>query len=210
MTLGEIKIEALKMMALNGENDIFEQDVTRLAVDDAYREYLLNMTGAINRCFSRLETLRVLPTKVREIVPTEFSTETGRARFSLLSIEDLFEVKGISVERESGKITDNCEFIRIGDTVILDGISEGDRIWLLYRPALRRVSSITEASYVPEIPEDMAELIPYYIKGDLFRTDEPDEAQEAMSWFEQRIAECARNENGNQTSVRPVYDFMAF
>lgn len=210
MTLGEIKIEALKMMALNGENDIFEQDLARLAVDDAYREYLLNMTGAINRCFSRMEALRVLPTRAREMMPSECTIENGRARFSLSLIDDLFEVKRISIECENGKFTNDCEFVRMGDVVILDGVSEGDRLWVLYCPTVRRIASITEASYVPDIPQDMAELIPYYIKGDLFRVDEPDEAQEAMSWFEQRIAACARNEDTNCTGVRTVYDVTLF
>ena len=35
-----------------------------------------------------------------------------------------------------------------------------------------------------DIPNGIAEQIPYFIKGDLYRDDEPNEASEARNWFE--------------------------
>ena len=49
MKLGEIKIEALKLMFINEGDDIDIGSLELLAQDEIYKNYLVNMPGAINR-----------------------------------------------------------------------------------------------------------------------------------------------------------------
>ena len=55
MTLGEIKIEALKLMFTNSQHDIAVSDLSNLYQDGNYGSYLVNMPGAINRAFDRIQ-----------------------------------------------------------------------------------------------------------------------------------------------------------
>ncbi len=52
MTLGEIKVEALRVIGVNLSEDLSEQNMDELLETEKYRSYLVNMVGPINRCLS--------------------------------------------------------------------------------------------------------------------------------------------------------------
>lgn len=203
MTIGEVKIEALKIMDLCDENDVAAGDLAWMKNDDAYREFLIRMTGAMNRAFGRIESLMVLPTEAYEL--TSPALEGERIRISLSDIPLLHTLMGVSVERENGYFEENYPFVRLGSTVIIDGIGAHDSVFVLYKPSIERVTDIDKDDKKVPLPEDMAALLPFYIKGELYRADEPNEAQEAMSWFEQRIVEAARYDGAGRGYIKTVY-----
>ena len=78
MKLGDIKIEALKLMFVNMGDDIDIESLETYAQDEIYKSYLVNMPGAINRCFASIEEKRVLPSKSRTLQRSE-ALASGRA-----------------------------------------------------------------------------------------------------------------------------------
>ncbi|MBQ8399329.1 MAG: hypothetical protein IJX08_05090, partial [Clostridia bacterium] len=59
-------------------------------------------------------------------------------------------------------------------------------------------------------PDDIACHIPCFIKGDLYRDDEPDEAGEARNFFEAAMEEIKRNEMPEQVQSTVVHRMGAW
>lgn len=200
MKLGEIKIEALKLMFALGNEDVSVSDLDRyMKTDEAYSDYLNNMPGAINRCFALIEERRVLPLKGFTL------GDGGRYDLDAL-IPDFFDIERIVYER-GGEYDGNCGYLREGNTIIIKEYDAHGEYRLLYRPRLERITSLTNEEKVLDIPDGIACYIPYFIKGDLFRVDEPDEAAEARNWFEAAMLEISTQDGGRQTRVERKYSF---
>lgn len=134
MTLGEVKIEALRVMGVNLSEDLSEYNIDELLATDKYRSYLVNMEGAINRCFSILFRRGLIQKRVRV--------------------------------SECGK--DGIELSELG------------------------------------ISDDLAELIPLYIKSELFVTDDYNLAMQALARFEALLAEVMSEKGRRQERVADV------
>jgi len=63
MKLGDIKIEALKLMFTNYDTDMAVEDIPDLLANSEYKDYLFAMPGSINRCLGRFSTNRLNPQK---------------------------------------------------------------------------------------------------------------------------------------------------
>ena len=55
------------------------------------------------------------------------------------------------------------------------------------------------------MPEHIAAVIPYWIKGELFREDEPNEAAEARNWYETAMSGAQARVSRREGRVRDVY-----
>lgn len=201
MLLGEIKLEALRLMFVNYDNDINIKDIPELIKDENYASYLNNMTGSINRCFSDIEEKLILPTKV--ITLTDSNLNDKHFSFDLGTISDFFEI--FSVVKDGKAYESNCNYILEGNVLLLDRTINGNEYRLIYYPKINRITSATGDTTELEIPESIACLIPYFIKGDLFRDDEPNEASEARNWYEQQIRELHLRKNHSNKTVNCTY-----
>ena len=85
------------------------------------------------------------------------------------------------------------------------GFDEGDTYTLLYYPKIPRVSSLTSDEEELTIPENIASHIPYFIKGDLYRDDEPNEASEARNWYEAAMDEILNSRANKASKVASVF-----
>lgn len=206
MTLGEIKIEALKLMFAGFETELTAQNLEQYGFDsDNYRMYLSGMPGAINRCFSRLEDLMVLPSRSARLDRADASVTPAFLRFDLSALlPDFYDVDRVILENEDGVYNGNCEFMREGNVIVL-GNDEDAVYTLLYKPSIKRLSQHADNSQELPLPEGIASLIPYFIKGDLFREDEPAEAAEARNWFESQIQTYVLRSEGHPERVKTVY-----
>ena len=54
MTLGEVKVETLRLIGANLSDDIRAENIEELFNDEKYKLYLVNMVGSINRALSLL------------------------------------------------------------------------------------------------------------------------------------------------------------
>lgn len=198
MRLGELKVEALKLMFANGTSDVAIEDLDRSIYDERYADYLYAMTGAINRCLSELEERRVLP--VRSLV----LGDGGRYALDRI-VSDFFDLERISCVL-NGEYFPICEYYREGDEIIVKDYDDRAEYRAIYNPAIKRVFSYSDNMLELDIPDRIACYIPYFIKGELFRVDEPDEAAEARNWFEAAIDGIKHREHGVQLRVANVYE----
>ena len=86
MKLGEVKIEALKIMFADYTDDIAIDNLGDLKTDENYGRYVNSMPGAINRCFSRLEDSNAVPVKKFVLTEDLGTISNNRIRFDLSAI----------------------------------------------------------------------------------------------------------------------------
>ncbi len=211
MNLGEIKIETLKLMFLNMNQDIIIEKLKTYSMDETYKSYLINMPGAINRCFSNIEEKRVLPSKTKQLNIANGTASGSFLRFDLgLLIGDFYDIERIVRETDDGDYNGNFEYQREGNTIVLEKCEAGDGITytVIYKPRLTRVTSSTSDTDELGIPDNIASNIPYFLKGELYRDDEPNEASEARNWYEAAMEEImmkADKQINNTNQIKNVY-----
>lgn len=219
MKLGTIKIEALKLMFANGYDELTIDnydnqdsgngssalDLIEAAGNSQYRDYLNNMNGSINRCFSVLEARKVLPVKRAVLVANADVTEYGK-EIDISTVNDLDDIQRVTVRNERGYDTAS-DYDTEADTMILPFVHEGDKVTLIYYPRLERLTQTADNTQELEIPDKIATLIPYYIKYDLFREDDASEANTALRWFEESLAQIAQRQESHQSSVDTTVSF---
>lgn len=117
MTLGEIKLESLRLMNTNDE----ALSVVNLAIyqeDDRYKDYLDRMVGSINRAISRFITMKILPTKTKQVVISQGKTVKDFLKYELKNlISDYGSLE--SIIHISDYVIPVTNFQRLGDAEIL-------------------------------------------------------------------------------------------
>ena len=100
-----------------------------------------------------------------------------------------------------------------GNYLVLNSIKDGETYTVIYKPTIPRINSATSNDYDfsnnedgAYIPDSIAAIIPYYVKGDLFRDDEPNEASESRNWFEQALDEIAYKPTSKSNTVLSVFN----
>lgn len=207
MKYGDIKIEALKLMFVNMGDDITADKLETYEQDETYNAYLVNMPGSINRCFSVLESKGVLPSESKTLTASEGVASGAFIRFGLSSlINNFYDIDRVVSETADGEYCGDCDFRTEGDTLVLERFNDEDVTYtVLYRPTIPRVESVTDNEWKVPVPENIASLIPYFVKGDLYRDDEPNEASEARNWFESGIEEIVSRKTNKINRVKTVY-----
>lgn len=205
MKLGDIKIEALKLMFAGYGDDMTEENLDRYLADENYKNYLVNMPGAINRCFALLENKKVLPVRSVTVEKGEMGEKFGRMHVDLaLLAPDLHALFRVVTESEA--CYESSESYALEGSMLIAPMPEEEaEMRVLYYPKMERVSAVSADGGEIDLPEDLACLIPYYIKSDLFREDEPEEAEKARVLFESALAEYKRNEPVELMQERVVH-----
>lgn len=200
MKLGEIKIEALRLMFANVGEILDAAFLSQYKDDERFRDYLDNMPGSINRCFAEIEKRGVIPSKTVSL--TDGTSNGYSIRFDLSEIGDFGAVDRLISENKW--IYDPAHAYRMeGNTLVVDSPLSGEKYTLLYKPCLTRVSATTGEDTDIALPDMIAAAIPYYIKGDLYRDDEPNEASEARNWFEAALDSIPVQRS--QPAVREIF-----
>lgn len=206
MKLGDIKIEAMKLMFVNYNIDFHIDELESLSQDESYGSYLVNMPGAINRCFSSLEEKGVLPVKAYALREEDGLVSGAFIRFDLDTlIEDYFDIVRIVCEDSRGNYEGDYDYQMEGHTLVLAAPSEGESYQVLYKPRLERINAMTSNDTELPIPENIASHIPYFIKGDLYRDDEPNEASEARNWYEAAMEADLESKVDKVSKIKTVY-----
>ena len=214
MKIGDIKLEALGLM--------YPDDIPAYSTADTMENYhsimsdhsemIARMTGSIARCIDVIVEQRVLPVKRKDLYLVDSAGDGIKAnksglvyRFDLEEVSDFFDVSRVIMVCDNAYDGDHP--YRMEDKVlVLLAPEDHASFTLLYHPTVNVQSVWNNEGELDGIPDELARLIPYFIKGELFREDEPGEAAEAMSWFEQRIAEIAPKRTAMQRKVSSVYN----
>ena len=206
MTYGEIKIEALKLMYVRENTDFVVSQLDILREDEDINVYLCNMPGSINRCLSYIESRGVLPRKTHTLVLSEAKEGELVRRDLKKEIPDYYDIDRLICEC-NGRYIGDCDYRMEGDVLVL-AYDEDMTYTVEYKPKCRRVSVTNEETRDDceiDVPDDIAALIPFYIKSELYRDDEPAEAGEARNWFEQSIAQLGRARVSTSKTVTSLY-----
>lgn len=206
MTVGEIKKNALAIMFANYETDLANVDVDTLT-DEEYTKYTVNMNACINRALKRIERACVLPNKTIVInKATAGEIGTYLARYNLASLtNDMGIVQRVSKEDGYGRYSPCVDFCMEGDIIILPALAKSDTYRVMYQPKVKRLALTAVSSTEIDIPDEVAEIIPYFIKAELYEEDEPSMAANARNIFEATLDSLRRDEYEVQTSVANIY-----
>ena len=213
MKLGEIKLEALMLCFANPElgidtedEEIFLNALNNLKYDENYKDYMNAMPGSINRCFSSIEHKGILPSKTVTLSGASLPLYEGLVKLELKELsEDFYRLESVSLI-SNGVVIPHMPFTRIGgDMITLQPIGPADKYVVIYEPKIPRIKISTPESYLVDLPEDIVSLIPYFIKGDIMRVDNANEAAEARNMFEAMCQEIYDGREGYQNEVETVY-----
>lgn len=205
MILGEIKIEALKLMFVNYNIDLVISELDTIGLDENYGSYLVNMPGAINRCFASIEEKGVLPIKTYTLTASNGVASGSFTRFDLSTlINDFLDIERLVCEG-NGEYIGDYEYQREGDTIVIKDFDSEDTYKVLYHPAITRITALTDNNTEIDIPDNIASHIAYFIKGDLYRDDEPNEASEARNWFEAAMDAIINAKANKANKVANIY-----
>ena len=202
MKLGEIKIEALKLMFVNNTNEMNVDSITNLMNDENYAGYLVNMRGAINRALDRVKNACVLPLKSAWVDMTAIEDMGNYFSYDLTKIEDFFMLERV-VYTDGPVYNGDFEYEMEGKTIVLEKLPGHYKV--LYYPTVDYVSADMSDTDSLSIPEDIARLIPYFIKGDLYQEDEPNLAADARNTFEACLEDIKKQQQGRTSVMQMKY-----
>ncbi len=203
MTVNEIKIAALQIMFTNYAHDIRDENVDEI-VDEEYTQYIVNMDACINRALGRFESANVLPLCCKEYTHYDGDVGDYNTRYDLSVISDFRAICRVIYERGRTYVP-SCEYALEGDVLVLPTLPRDGKYRLLYHKRLKRIAIACPSSTVLDVSDDLAELIPYYIKAELLEEDEPSLATQARNIFEAMLAEREKPYASGQNSVKNIF-----
>jgi hypothetical protein len=199
MKIGEIKIEALKMMFAN-DYDMSIDDIPKMMGNETMGSYLIRMNGSINRALDRIQNAYVIPTKSYYIEEDELVECKFYNRFDTTLIEDLDVIERVSAE--SGYMYNpDFEYRMEEESLILQ---KGWEYTIIYYPIIPPVDIKVRDDDELELPDYVARLIPYFIKSELYQEDEPSLAADARNVFEMSLDDLKYRRQGRQNRVKRV------
>lgn len=213
MKLGELKIATLMMIFPDEKFEIdFENDeqvsesLFALKSDSNYNAFLTAIPQALNRCFSSLEQKNVIPTKQMELSSTKGEKVGTRLRFRLSEVvPDMGKLEKISFYNTQENIyLDACSYSRESTDSILLEQANGTFV-IVYTPQIKRITATTGDNHMIDLPRYITDIIPYFLKSELLRVENPDEASIARNIYEQMVEETVNSQDGYQGQVQVVY-----
>lgn len=199
MKLGDIKIEALKIMSVSYGENLTLDNISNFENDENFSAYLVKMNGSINRCFADLERKRITPIKVKILTREDATERAGSLEFDLSALDILDFVR---LAREDARGNRNShfsayEYVPEEKRLITRKIGAEECFYLSYRQKMKYLEGTEDYDYEIDLPETIATIIPFYIKGDLYREDEPSEAAEARNWYEAATEDIINGESSH-------------
>ena len=193
MRIGEMKAQALMLMYPDApvrfdSTDDFsvENALYELKCNPNYEGLLESAVGSINRAFSVIEARGLSLTKCHDI-SSSICDKRGDGRIVIKTMDDFLSVETLLCH--AGGKTFSCPYQLVGDTLITDyhrGV-----FTLIYKTAIPRISSVTKDSYKPMLQRGVGELIPYFIKADLFSQENEEEARLCRDLFDKGLEAVA-------------------
>jgi hypothetical protein len=202
MKLGEIKIEAIKLMFVNYDFDMVIEDLQRMISDGNYGSYIVNMNGSIARALDRIQNACVVPIRSFKIKNEDFVSTVWRKCFDTSKIDDLYLIDRVTCESACG-YDGNCSYEMVGGNITLPNSSDGEYT-VLYYPKIKTVNETVGDTAELWIPDHIARLIPLYIKGDLYQEEEPNLAADARNTFEASLDDLKSTVQSKQNRIERV------
>lgn len=197
MKIGDIKAEAIKLMFVNYDLPVTADNICDLEADETYNGYLVNMDGSINRALDRIAEKGRLDSKIC-VLPQDGEGVTLHGRFVRYALKTLLPDFGyvLRVVYDNGRfISPSVSYALEGKTLVLPALrGEDEEYRLLYSPRPPYVSKANRYADELDLPDEVAHLIPYFIKSELYAEEEPSQAAQARNLFESLLDESEDRE----------------
>lgn len=205
MIINEIKKNALALMFTNYEHDLSNVDIDD-ETNDEYTRYTVNMNACINRALARIQNADVLPYKRSEVtIDTPHTSGGNLVRYNLSDIaSDIYDIKRIASE-DKYSYEPNVDFFTEAQILVISPLAKNEKYIVIYVPKIERISLTATSDTEIHIPDAVAEIIPYFIKAELFEEDEPELAIHARNIFEATLDSLKQQEKSVQTCVKNVF-----
>jgi len=187
MKLGEIKLEALRIMNINNDSPLYLENIETIYGEKRYAKFLNNMLNAINKAIDIINYKKVLPKKNIEL--SEFLSSEGKInnRFDLTKINDFLSINKIVYEDDFTYYPKIC-FEKEGENLVISNKYNPNYLKMIYEPKIPNITDdLSDNEEIPNLKDEFARLIPYYIKFELYQEDEPNLALTAKNTFDNGI-----------------------
>ncbi len=177
MTLGEVRREALRLMFAGYEDILEEMTFSELYQNERYQPYVMGIDMGVNRAVSYLSSQNLLPTVYRTGVAWRLpSGDVGLDTGAF--VPAVGKVSGVEDEEMDG-----VAFHTEGTTLVVPFSYEGRPLRVRYSPKWVRVDNMTPDDYELPLSDEVAALLPYWVKSELYEEENPSAARLARSYF---------------------------
>ncbi|MBQ9704166.1 MAG: hypothetical protein IJV68_06450 [Clostridia bacterium] len=213
MKLGNIKLEALylcfpspQLYVDTDDDTLLTEALSSLKDDPNYSDYLNATVGAINRCISLFELKGMLPLKSVTVLFSKDRVTNGSFIIDMSSLANDFYKADRVITYPYGDLPHKLEFADLGNGKIqVAPINVGESYTVFYHSEGERISQATPETYELKLPRRLCEIMPYYIKSDILRVDDPTEAETARKIFNELCSDIEEGENLYSSMVRSIY-----
>ena len=184
--IGEIKRQSLMLLFPELELSAYENDsdslnslMDGLLCDPSIKSYLDSMAPAINRALGKIELAGAQKTEIKELNTAELTPLAGGYYLDLdkigaKTIKEIFKGRSkipFSYSDKSGALI----------------YGEGD-LKILYKPKIKRISQASDHGTEINLPREVAEIIPYFVKSELLLPENESESRLSLNEFEKSLA----------------------
>ena len=169
-------------------DDLEGLDVAELYQNPQYAFYLAGMEMSINRAMLRMQTLNALP--MGRVVLTAPVVTGSVATYDLGRIADFAGV--YEVRANTGDAYAAHAYRWEGGTTLVVPLYTADAEYvLLYRKKVPLLTPLCADDTTVDVPDELACLIPYYVKSEWYEDEDAAMAQRARTYFEKGVADYA-------------------
>ena len=183
--IGEIKRQSLMLMfpeleltANDRSKDSLNDLINGLLCDPSLKSYLDSMVPAINRALGKIEEAGASKAEIKEISTAELAPLAGGYYLDLEKI-------GARYVKEIYKGNIKIPFSYLDSGAVL--IKGQGNLKILYKPKIERISTASGASEEINLPTEVLEIIPYFVKAELLLGENDKDAALAMAEFEKAL-----------------------
>ena len=204
MNIGEIKRQALQLIFPElelsfdeSDNEATNEKIRALRCDPSLRGYLDASVPAINRAISIIEAKGLSRTKSKQI------TVYGKIINGGVMISQSEEYGDIYLLKEAYQNGKSIAFEYKNGALIIYA-KAGSVCDLVYKEKLPRIYSFTPDSFQLDLEREVAEIIPYFLKGEMQISEDHECATSAIKRFYELLDILVCKEKA-QNSVESVY-----
>ena len=192
MTLGEVRRDALRLMFAGYEDILEEMTFSELYQNERYQPYVMGIDMGVNRAYSYLLSQQLVPLSRLHLEPT------GDGYTVDLKTLDPYIGKVFGVEDQHGSAV---VYWMEGTTIVVPFSYTGQTLTVRYTPKWVRVDNTTSDDYLLPLDDEVAALIPYWIKSELYEEENYAAARNARAYFEEGVARLKQSQGEGMAFV---------
>lgn len=202
MTLADLKVQSLLLLNIN-DIKISVENLEDVESDNNYKDLFSRMPAAIMRAMNRIKTAGVIPKKTYDAAAVEDNTNIARYDLST-EISDFSKLVRVVVSGNNF-YCGNYPYTFEGINVVLFGLRKGWNVTFIYEPKMPFINIVSDNATEIPLPEELASIIPYFVKADIYEQDEPELSTQARNIFEGMLAAYVPQEENVEAFVESVY-----